>query len=72
LPAVDQAAPETAVVSTQLVIPVVVVVVAQTAEQAAEQVEWLKYSTIQLYPVVKLDCTWVWAAAKCSKTIYNR
>jgi hypothetical protein len=72
LQAVDQAALETVVDSTQLAIPAVVETVEQTVVAVAEQVVWLKYSTIQLFQAVKLDCTWVWVDAKCLKIIDSK
>jgi hypothetical protein len=72
LQAVDQAALETVVDSTQLAIPAVVETVEQTVVAVAEQVVWLKYSTIQLFQAVKLDYTWAWAADKCLKITYSR
>jgi hypothetical protein len=72
LQVVDPAVLETAAPSTQLAIPAVAATAEQTAAAAVALAAWLKYSTIQLFQAVKLDCTWVWVDAKCLKIIDSK
>jgi hypothetical protein len=53
----DQVVLETAAPSIQSAILAVAATAEQTVVAVVELAEWLKYSTIQLFLAVKLDCT---------------